>query len=69
VRYLEPSVVVEGRTAIGAVVLAVLSGHHDRMENREIVGLIVGLVGVGVLLGLDVGRGDLGSAEADPAGR
>jgi drug/metabolite transporter (DMT)-like permease len=122
VRHLEPSVVVEGRTAIGAlgllplairagplrplltywkpllaytiaelaipwfllsdaekrlpsslsgllvatvpliaVVLAILTGHHDRMGARQIVGLLVGLVGVGVLLGLDVGRGDLGS--------
>ena len=122
VRHLEPSVVVEGRTAIGAlvllplafrqgqlrpllrcwkpllaytvaelaipwfllsdaekrlpsslsgllvatvpliaVVLAVLTGHQDRMESREIMGLVVGLVGVGVLLGLDVDRGDLGS--------
>jgi drug/metabolite transporter (DMT)-like permease len=122
VRHLEPSVVVEGRTAIGAlvllplafrqgqlrpllrcwkpllaytlaelaipwyllsdaerrlpsslsgllvatvpliaVVLAFVTGHQDRMESREIVGLVVGLVGVGVLLGLDVGRGNLGS--------
>jgi drug/metabolite transporter (DMT)-like permease len=122
VRHLEPSVVVEGRTAIGAlvllplafrqgqlrpllrywkpllaytvaelalpwfllsdaekrlpsslsgllvatvpliaVVLAILTRHHDRMDSRQILGLLVGLVGVGVLLGLDVGKGDLGS--------
>jgi drug/metabolite transporter (DMT)-like permease len=122
VRHLEPSVVVEGRTAIGAlvllplafrqgqlrpllpfwkpllaytvaelavpwfllsdaekrlpsslsglliatvpliaVVLALLTGHHDRMDSRQVTGLLIGLVGVGVLLGLDVGRGDLGS--------
>jgi len=44
-----------------AVVLVLLTGHHDRMDSRQIAGLLVGLVGVGVLLGLDVGRGDLGS--------
>jgi drug/metabolite transporter (DMT)-like permease len=43
-----------------AVVLVLLTGHHDRMDSRQITGLLVGLVGVGVLLGLDVGRGDLG---------
>ncbi len=122
VRHLEPSVVVEGRTAIGALVLlplalrsgqlrpllsswkpllaytvaelaipwlllsdaerrlpsslsgllvatvpligvllAALSGHQDRVDNKGILGLLVGLVGVVVLLGLDVGRSDLGS--------
>jgi drug/metabolite transporter (DMT)-like permease len=122
VRHLEPAVVVEGRTAIGAlvllplalrrgqlrpllrswkpllaytvaelaipwlllsdaerrlpsslsgllvatvpligVVLAALSGHHDQVDAKGILGLLIGLVGVGVLLGLDVGRGDLGS--------
>jgi drug/metabolite transporter (DMT)-like permease len=44
-----------------AVTLAVLTGHQDRMETREIMGLVIGLVGVGVLLGLDAGRRDLGS--------
>jgi drug/metabolite transporter (DMT)-like permease len=44
-----------------AVVLVLLTGHHDRMDSRQITGLLVGLVGVGVLLGLDVGRGHLGS--------
>jgi drug/metabolite transporter (DMT)-like permease len=43
-----------------AVVLAVVTGHQDGVEGRQIMGLLVGLVGVGVLLGLDVGRADLG---------
>jgi drug/metabolite transporter (DMT)-like permease len=45
-----------------AVLLAALSGHRDRMDRRGVLGLLAGLVGVMVLLGLDVGRGDLGAA-------
>jgi drug/metabolite transporter (DMT)-like permease len=44
-----------------SVVLVALTGHADRMDRRGIGGLIVGLVGVGVLLGVDVSPGDLGS--------
>jgi drug/metabolite transporter (DMT)-like permease len=44
-----------------AVVLAALTGHRDRVDRRGVIGLLVGLVGVGVLLGLDVGGGDLGA--------
>jgi drug/metabolite transporter (DMT)-like permease len=43
------------------VVLAALSGHHDRVDAKGVLGLLIGLVGVGVLLGLDIGRSDLGS--------
>jgi drug/metabolite transporter (DMT)-like permease len=44
-----------------SVVLAVLTGQKDRVDRRSLAGLIVGLLGVAVLLGLDVGVGDLGS--------
>jgi drug/metabolite transporter (DMT)-like permease len=44
-----------------SVILVALTGHADRMDRRGIGGLVVGLVGVGVLLGLDVSPGDLGS--------
>jgi drug/metabolite transporter (DMT)-like permease len=44
-----------------AVVLAALTGHRDQMDRRGVLGLIVGLVGVGVLLGLDLGGGHLGA--------
>jgi drug/metabolite transporter (DMT)-like permease len=44
-----------------ALLLAVATGHQDRIDRRGLVGLVVGLVGVGVLLGLDVGGGDLGA--------
>lgn len=44
-----------------SVVLAAATGHRDRMDGRGLLGLAVGLLGVGVLLGLDVGRGDAGA--------
>lgn len=44
-----------------AVVLATLTGHRDRVDRRRLAGLVVGLIGVGLLLGLDVGHGDLRS--------
>jgi len=44
-----------------AVVLAAATGHRDTLDRRGLVGLLVGLVGVGALLGLDVGGGDLGA--------
>jgi drug/metabolite transporter (DMT)-like permease len=45
-----------------AVVLAALSGHRDRVDRTGLAGLVIGLVGVGVLLGLDVRGSDLGAA-------
>jgi drug/metabolite transporter (DMT)-like permease len=42
-----------------AVVLAALTGHVDRFDRRGVIGLLVGLGGVIVLLGFDVGTGDL----------
>lgn len=47
-----------------AVVLAALTGHRDRVDRRRLAGLVVGLVGVGLLLGLDVSQGDLRSVGA-----
>jgi drug/metabolite transporter (DMT)-like permease len=44
-----------------SVALAALTRHHDRVDRRDIGGLVVGLVGVGVLLGLDVHSNELGS--------
>jgi drug/metabolite transporter (DMT)-like permease len=44
-----------------AVVLAALTGHRDRVDRRALTGLIVGLIGVALLLGVDVGAGDLGA--------
>jgi drug/metabolite transporter (DMT)-like permease len=46
---------------IGLVLSAVLGWHPSRVDKRELLGLVVGLVGVGVVLGLDVGRGNMGS--------
>jgi drug/metabolite transporter (DMT)-like permease len=45
---------------IGAVVLTFVSaGHHDdRLDARRTLGLLVGLAGVAVLVGVDVGRND-----------
>lgn len=43
------------------VLLAMATGHHDRLDRRGIAGLAVGLVGVAVLLGLDVGGGAFGA--------
>jgi drug/metabolite transporter (DMT)-like permease len=45
-----------------AVVLAAATGHRDRVDRRGLIGLFVGLVGVALLLGLDVGGGDVGAA-------
>jgi drug/metabolite transporter (DMT)-like permease len=44
-----------------AVVLAALAGHRDQVDRWGLLGLVVGLLGVGVLLGLDVGGRDLGA--------
>lgn len=44
-----------------SVALAALTRHHDRIDRRGIAGLVVGLIGVGVLLGLDVHTNELGS--------
>src|SRR5438034_9274153 len=46
--------------SIGAV-LAVVTGGHDRLDSRRIVGLILGFVGVAALVGLDVRADDLGA--------
>jgi drug/metabolite transporter (DMT)-like permease len=45
-----------------AVVLAAATGHRDQVDRRGLIGLFVGLMGVAVLLGLDVGTGDVGAA-------
>jgi drug/metabolite transporter (DMT)-like permease len=42
---------------VGAV-LARVSGRHEPLGPRRLVGLLVGLAGVVALLGLDLGRGD-----------
>jgi drug/metabolite transporter (DMT)-like permease len=44
-----------------ALILAGLTGHADRLDRRGVVGLLIGLLGVMVLLGFDVGTGDLGA--------
>ncbi len=44
-----------------SVILAALTGHSDRLDRRGLMGLLVGLVGVAVLLGFDIGTGDLGA--------
>jgi len=46
--------------SIGAV-LALITGGHDRLDSRRIVGLILGFVGVAALVGLDVRADDLGA--------
>jgi len=46
--------------SIGAL-LAVVTGGHDRLDSRRIVGLILGFVGVAALVGLDVRADDLGA--------
>jgi drug/metabolite transporter (DMT)-like permease len=43
------------------LLLAAVTGHRDRFDRRGLFGLVLGLVGVAVLLGLDIGRGDLGA--------
>jgi drug/metabolite transporter (DMT)-like permease len=42
---------------VGAV-MALLTGHHERIDGRRLTGLVVGLGGVVALLGIDVSRGD-----------
>src|SRR5438034_5667190 len=46
--------------SIGAV-LAVVTGGRDRLDSRRIIGLVLGFVGVGALVGLDVRADDLGA--------
>src|SRR6266581_4177915 len=46
--------------SIGAA-LAVVTGGHDRLDSRRIVGLILGFIGVAALVGLDVRADDLGA--------
>jgi drug/metabolite transporter (DMT)-like permease len=45
---------------VGAVV-ARASGGREPLGGRRLAGLVVGLAGVGALLGLDLGTGDLGA--------
>lgn len=45
---------------IGAGLTLFIRG-HDRLDQRRVAGLVVGLVGVAVLLGLDVSFRDLGA--------
>ncbi len=42
---------------VGAV-MALLTGHDERLDGRRLIGLLVGLGGVVALLGIDVSRGD-----------
>jgi drug/metabolite transporter (DMT)-like permease len=44
-----------------AVVLAAATGQRNGVDRQAVMGLLVGLAGVGALLGLDIGRGDLGA--------
>jgi drug/metabolite transporter (DMT)-like permease len=44
-----------------ALILAGLTGQADRLDRRGVIGLLIGLLGVVVLLGFDVGTGDLGA--------
>jgi len=46
--------------AIGAI-LAWATGSDDRLDLRRIVGLGLGFLGVGALVGLDAGAGDIGA--------
>jgi drug/metabolite transporter (DMT)-like permease len=46
--------------SIGAL-LALLTGSHERLDPRRIVGLVLGFVGVAALVGLDVRTDDLGA--------
>ena len=41
--------------------IAVLTGGEDRLDRRRLAGLLVGFVGVGTLVGFDVGRGSVGA--------
>jgi drug/metabolite transporter (DMT)-like permease len=42
-------------------VLARLTGSRDRVDARAVLGLLLGIAGVAALVGLDVGRADLGA--------
>jgi drug/metabolite transporter (DMT)-like permease len=42
-----------------AAVTSRIAGDDDRLDPVRVAGLVLGVVGVGVLLGLDVGTGDL----------
>jgi drug/metabolite transporter (DMT)-like permease len=44
---------------IVSVVAGLLLGEADRLDRTRVAGLVVGLAGVGALLGLDVGGGEL----------
>jgi drug/metabolite transporter (DMT)-like permease len=48
---------------VGAL-LALGVGGDDRLDARRVTGLLVGLGGVALLVGLDVGSGDLGAVAA-----
>ena len=48
---------------IAGAVIARVSG-SDRLDGRRIAGLLLGLVGVGALVGFDVGRSDLLAASS-----
>lgn len=45
---------------VGAVI-ARLTGGHEPLGARRVLGLVIGLAGVVALLGLDLGRGDVGA--------
>jgi drug/metabolite transporter (DMT)-like permease len=45
-----------------ALLLAVLTRQGNRFDRRGLIGLVVGLIGVGALLGLDLGSAALGPA-------
>ncbi len=45
-----------------ALVLALLTNQGNRFDRRGLLGVVIGLIGVGALLGLDIGPGDLAPA-------
>jgi drug/metabolite transporter (DMT)-like permease len=46
---------------LAGALIARVSGGHEPLSARQVVGLLVGFVGVVALVGLDLGRGDLGA--------
>jgi drug/metabolite transporter (DMT)-like permease len=46
---------------LAGTVLARLTGSRDRVDARAVLGLLLGIAGVAALVGLDVGRADLGA--------
>ncbi len=42
-----------------AALLALVGAHHERLSGRRVLGLVVGFVGVGALVGFEVGGGDI----------